>query len=106
MTNWTVVGKVTDFIEGSAKAVEINGETICLIRNENGFHAVSDVCSHGAVSLSEGSLTDKGIECWLHGSVFDLNTGEPKSPPATVAIDVFEVQVEGDGENAIVKVGI
>ena len=106
MTTWTNVGKVSDFAQGTAKSFEINGETICLVRNKNGFHAVSDACTHGAVSLSEGSVTETGIECWLHGSEFDLVSGEPKSPPATSALEVFAVQVEGDGDNAVVSIGI
>ena len=106
MTNWNVVGKVSDFAMGSAKAIDLNGETICLVRNKNGFHAISDACSHGAVSLSEGSLTDEGIECFLHGSEFNLQTGEPKTPPATSAVDVFAVKVDGDGDNAVVSVRI
>jgi 3-phenylpropionate/trans-cinnamate dioxygenase ferredoxin subunit len=91
---------------GSAQAIDLNGETICLVRNKNGFHAISDACSHGAVSLSEGSVTDEGIECFLHGSEFNLQTGEPKTPPATSAVDVFAVQVDGDGDNAVVSVRI
>ncbi len=106
MTNWNVVGKVSDFAMGSAKAIDLNGETICLVRNKNGFHAISDACSHGAVSLSEGTVTDEGIECFLHGSEFNLQTGEPKTPPATSAVDVFAVQVDGDGDNAVVSVRI
>ena len=106
MTNWNIVGKVSDFAMGSAKAIDLNGEAICLVRNKNGFHAISDACSHGAVSLSEGSVTDEGIECFLHGSEFNLQTGEPKTPPATSAVDVFAVQVEGDGDNAVVSVRI
>lgn len=106
MTNWTNVGTVADFEVGTAKSIDLNGETICLVRNKNGFHAISDACSHGAVSLSEGSVTDDGIECFLHGSEFNLETGMPNTPPATSAIEVFEVQVEGDGDNAVVSVGI
>jgi 3-phenylpropionate/trans-cinnamate dioxygenase ferredoxin subunit len=106
MSNWNAVGIVSDFAIGSAKAIDLNGETICLVRNKNGFHAISDACSHGAVSLSEGSVTDEGIECFLHGSEFNLQTGEPKTPPATSAVDVFAVQVEGDGDNAVVSVRI
>jgi len=106
MTTWTAVGKVSDFQVGSAKAIDLNGETICLVRNSKGFRAVTDACSHGAVSLSEGTVTEDGIECFLHGSEFNLETGEPKTPPATSAIDVFEVQVAGDGDNAVVSVGI
>lgn len=106
MTNWNVVGKVSDFELGSAKAIDLNGETICLVRNETGFHAISDACTHGAVSLSEGTVTDEGIECFLHGAVFDLETGAPKTLPATSAVDVFAVQLSGDGDNAVVSVEI
>ena len=106
MTTWNAVGKVSDFAMGSAKAIDLNGETICLVRNKNGFHAISDACSHGAVSLSEGTVTDEGIECFLHGSEFNLQTGEPKTPPATSAVEVFAVQVDGDGDNAVVSVRI
>ncbi len=106
MTTWTNVGSVKDFAPNTAKAIDLNGETVCLVRNQSGFHAISDACTHGAVSLAEGSVTENGIECWLHGSEFDLTTGEPKTPPAVSAVDVFEVKIEGDGDNAVVSVGI
>jgi 3-phenylpropionate/trans-cinnamate dioxygenase ferredoxin subunit len=42
-------------------------------------------------------MTRKGIECFLHGSCFDLRTGAPSSLPATEPVDVFAVTVsEGD----------
>ena len=40
-------------------------------------------CSHAEVALSEGDVTDCQIECWLHGSMFDLRTGKPTNLPAT-----------------------
>ena len=36
------------------------------------------------------------LECWLHGSRFDLRTGEPSGPPAIVPIAVHTVRIEGD----------
>ncbi len=44
---------------------------------------MSDVCSHGQVSLSDGEVEGETIECWLHGSRFDLRTGMPLALPAT-----------------------
>ena len=60
-----------------------------------------DVCSHAEVALSEGEVTfdDKGtpeIECWLHGSAFDLRTGKPSGLPATRPVPVYPVKIEGD----------
>jgi 3-phenylpropionate/trans-cinnamate dioxygenase ferredoxin component len=37
------------------------------------------------------------VECWLHGSCFDLRTGDPTGPPATKPVPVYPVKVE-DGE--------
>jgi 3-phenylpropionate/trans-cinnamate dioxygenase ferredoxin subunit len=59
------------------------------------IHAIDDTCSHANVSLSEGDVEDSAIECWLHGSRFDLRTGEPTSPPAITPIDVYPVKING-----------
>ena len=48
------------------------------------------------MALSEGDVDDCTIECWMHGSRFDLRTGKPTGPPATEPVSVFPVQVTGD----------
>ncbi|CAM5263306.1 (2Fe-2S)-binding protein OS=Streptomyces fumanus OX=67302 GN=GCM10018772_65330 PE=4 SV=1 [Streptomyces fumanus] len=53
-------------------------------------------CSHANVSLAEGEVDDCHIECWLHGSRFDLRTGKPDSLPATRPVPVYPVKIEGD----------
>jgi 3-phenylpropionate/trans-cinnamate dioxygenase ferredoxin subunit len=68
-----------------------------LVRDGDQVHALRDECSHASLSLSEGEVGRKGIECWLHGSCFDLRTGQPSSPPATEPVDVFAVTIT-DGE--------
>ena len=65
-------------------------------------HAISDICSHGAVSLSDGEVEDCTIECWLHGSRFHLRTGKPTGPPAVRPVPVYPVTV--DGERVLVDV--
>jgi 3-phenylpropionate/trans-cinnamate dioxygenase ferredoxin component len=104
--SWSEVAKLNDLAIDTAKQVEVNGEAVCLVRNQKGVFAVADACTHGAASLAEGAVTDRGIECWLHGAVFDLETGEALTPPATKAVEVFEVKVDGDGDDAIVLVSV
>ncbi|MFI6100121.1 non-heme iron oxygenase ferredoxin subunit [Lentzea sp. NPDC051213] len=70
---------------------------VVLVRDGERVHALADLCSHAAVSLSEGEISRKGIECWLHGSCFDLETGKPSSPPATEPVDVYAVDIR-DGD--------
>ncbi|WP_102508860.1 non-heme iron oxygenase ferredoxin subunit [Sanguibacter massiliensis] len=70
---------------------------VAVVRDSDGtLHAINDVCSHGAVSLSEGEVDGCFIECWLHGSRFDLRTGQPDSPPAVRPIPVYPLTLDGD----------
>jgi 3-phenylpropionate/trans-cinnamate dioxygenase ferredoxin subunit len=86
-----------DLPEVGAIQVIIAGEMIAVVRDEQGdVHAISDMCTHATVPLSEGEVDDCTIECWLHGSRFDLRTGEPTGLPAITAVDVYPVTIEGD----------
>ena len=81
-----------------AALAEINGVRVAMVRDADGIvHAVNDTCTHANVSLSEGEVDGCTIECWLHGSRFDLNTGEPTSPPATDTVAVYPLRVQ-DGD--------
>ena len=60
------------------------------------MHALHDVCSHADVPLSEGDVDGGSIECWLHGSRFDLATGAPSGLPATTPVAVYRTKTEGD----------
>jgi 3-phenylpropionate/trans-cinnamate dioxygenase ferredoxin subunit len=59
---------------------------------------VGAVCSHAQYYLDEGEVDPEleTIECPKHGSTFDLNTGRPKTLPATAPVPVYDVTVEGD----------
>ena len=68
-----------------------------LVRDGNGdYHALNDRCTHADVSLSEGEVNGCTLECWLHGSRFDVRTGDPSGPPATIPVAVYPVKIDGD----------
>jgi 3-phenylpropionate/trans-cinnamate dioxygenase ferredoxin subunit len=69
---------------------------VALVRAEDGVYATEDRCSHEDYPLSEGWVEDHTLECALHGSRFDLQTGEPDSPPAVRPVRVFPVRVDGE----------
>ena len=81
---------------GEARRFEVGPHQIALVRIEDDFYAIGDVCSHEDYSLSEGEVVPEAceIECWKHGSMFDLVTGEPRSLPATRPVPVYVVRVE------------
>ncbi|MFJ6216578.1 bifunctional 3-phenylpropionate/cinnamic acid dioxygenase ferredoxin subunit [Streptomyces sp. NPDC092296] len=85
-----------DLEEGTPKRVELDGVPVSIVRTEGEVFAINDICSHANVSLSEGEVEDCQIECWLHGSSFDLRTGKPSGPPATKPVPVYPVKIEGD----------
>lgn len=88
---------LNDLPEVGAAVADIDGRRVAMVRTQDGtVHAVDDTCSHANVSLSEGEVDGCTLECWLHGSRFDLQTGEPTGPPATTPIAVHSVRIEGD----------
>jgi 3-phenylpropionate/trans-cinnamate dioxygenase ferredoxin subunit len=91
------VCRLDELPEVGVAAADVNGTVIAIARDEDGHvHAVNDTCTHANVSLSEGELEGCTLECWLHGSRFDLVTGEPSGPPATVPVAVYPVKIDGD----------
>jgi len=91
------VCSVDDLPAVGAVQVEVAGERAAIVRDSAGdIHAIDDTCSHANVSLSEGDVEDGEIECWLHGSRFDLRSGKPTGLPATAPIAVYPVKIDGD----------
>jgi 3-phenylpropionate/trans-cinnamate dioxygenase ferredoxin component len=81
--------------ELGAHRVKFDDLPVAIVRSEGEVYAIHDVCSHEEVALSEGDVEDTTIECWLHGSCFDLRTGRPTSLPATKPVIVYPVKIEG-----------
>ena len=90
------VASLADLADDSAVRVEVEGRPVCVARSGGTVYAIGDLCSHADVSLSEGDVEDGAIECWLHGSLFDLKTGQPSGLPATKPVPTYAVTVEGD----------
>jgi 3-phenylpropionate/trans-cinnamate dioxygenase ferredoxin subunit len=87
-----------DVAKGEVIAVKVDDTPLAVVHCEDGtFRAVYDECSHASIPLSEGEVDDCTLECWLHGSRFDLRTGKPSGPPATEPVPVYPVEVR-DGD--------
>ena len=81
-----------------AVVADIEGRRVAIARDSEGaLHAFDDTCSHANVSLAEGEVEGRLIECWLHGSQFDMTTGQPTQLPATVPIAVHQLEVDDEG---------
>lgn len=91
---WTRVSDLDELPVGAATKVEVDGTPICVVRlDEDTAKAVHDTCSHEDESLHEGWVEANAIECPAHGSVFDLDTGAPKSLPATEPVPAYVAKI-------------
>lgn len=96
MTTWTRVCRLTDLPPDTPRGFVVEGTAVCLARTCGEVFAVHDQCTHADVPLSEGEIDGCAVECWLHGSRFDLRSGAVLNPPASVPVATFEVRVEAD----------
>lgn len=97
MTEFVKVAKVDDIPTGEALAVEAGGQPLALVRVGDDVFCINDICTHEHAHLSEGFCEGHEIECPLHGSIFDVRTGEVKSLPATEDLKTYTVKIE-EGE--------
>ena len=105
LTGFVRVCSVDELPTVGAVQAEIAGKKVAIVRDSAGdIHAIDDTCSHANVSLSEGDVEDGEIECWLHGSRFDLRSGKPTGLPAVAPIAVYPVKIDaGDVFVAVTK---
>lgn len=93
----TRVCALSELSPASARKVVIDGVPVAVVMDSAGaVHALGDTCTHGEISLSEGFVEEDAIECWAHGSKFDLGTGKPRNFPAYEPVPVYTVTLDGD----------
>ena len=90
------VARKGELSPGEKKLVILAEERILLANVNGSYYAVDEVCSHAYSNLSMGQLYGEEVLCPLHGSAFNVRTGEVLSPPATEGLTVYSVRVEGD----------
>ena len=96
-TDFVRVCRLDELPAVGAALAEIEGRRVTIVHTADGdVHCVDDTCSHANVSLSEGEVDGCTLECWLHGSRFDVRTGDPSGPPATIPVAVYPVKIDGD----------
>ena len=88
--------RVSSLVDRKPVRIEVDGEPVCVALIDDQVFAVGDTCTHANVALSEGDIVGYDIECWLHGSRFDMRTGAPDSPPAVTPLPKYLVDIVGD----------
>ncbi|MDQ4142150.1 MAG: non-heme iron oxygenase ferredoxin subunit [Actinomycetota bacterium] len=84
--------------DGGMKQVVVDGELVGIYRVGADLYAIHDICTHEETYLTEGDFDpdDLEVECPLHGSRFNVETGEVRILPATRPVATYDVKIEGD----------
>ncbi|HSX66684.1 non-heme iron oxygenase ferredoxin subunit [Nocardioides sp.] len=93
---------LADIPEDEAFGVTVDRYDLALAKHGDEVFALQDLCSHANIPLSEGEVAADAtgtctVECYLHGSTFDLRTGKPTCFPATEPVATFPVEIR-DGD--------
>ncbi|TMI36324.1 non-heme iron oxygenase ferredoxin subunit [Candidatus Bathyarchaeota archaeon] len=95
MADFVRVASTAEVPEGGMKKVMLGGQQVLLANVKGKFYAIGNVCTHVGGPLDKGRLDSHEVECPLHGSRFDVTTGQVKRGPAARPEPVYEVKVEG-----------
>ena len=90
------VAEVYTLPPGKMRRVEIGGQRIMLANVRGQFYATDDTCTHEDASLSTGFLKDEWVKCPLHGSRFNVCTGQVIDEPAEENLKTYPVRVNGN----------
>ncbi|MBC9731745.1 Rieske (2Fe-2S) protein [Nocardioides marmotae] len=85
----------TGDIEVGRGAIYPNEEVVVTQPSEGEFKAFSIVCSHQGCAVSE--VSEDGIVCPCHNSIFSISDGSPQTGPATAPLQERAISVE-DGQ--------
>lgn len=96
MSEWVRACSRESLPPGSLLAFTHDKHRILLANLLDTVHATDLICTHAEADLSTGFLSEEGVRCPLHLSVFSLDNGMPCNPPAEDPLRVYNVKIEQD----------
>jgi len=93
MAEFERIAQVDEVPAGGRKSVVIDETPALLLRVDDRFYAIEDVCTHDGQPLTNGPLNGVEITCPRHGARFDVTDGRALCMPATEPVATFEVEV-------------
>jgi len=97
MADWTTVAASADVEEGGLIEIDNRGEPVVIARRRGDLYAFEGWCTQEECPLAEGQFPDFEIECYCHGSFFDIRSGEALVGPALESLETYRVR-EQDGQ--------
>ena len=94
MSEWVEACNLDQVKEGQLFGLTCNDKKILLANLKGTIHATDLICTHADADLSTGFLSDEGVRCPLHLSVFNLESGEPQNLPDEEPVKVYNVKID------------
>ncbi len=91
------VVELNELSSGERKPFLLDGYPALLVRIDDNYYAIEDVCTHDGQPLTDGKVEACEIICPRHGARFDLKTGKAMCMPATSPVETYTVVVKDDG---------
>ena len=92
--SWQPLIAEDEFPEEGKVAARLGDWHVLVVRDEDGFHAVNDRCTHQAALISTGRIRRGAVMCPLHGARFEMASGRCIGG-AYKDLRTFPVRVEG-----------
>ncbi len=94
LSEWIKACNLDQVKDGQLFGLTINDKKILLANLKGKIHATDLICTHANADLSTGFLSEEGVRCPLHLSVFNLEDGKPQNLPAETALNVYNVKID------------
>jgi len=94
MSQWIKACNLDQVKEGQLFGFHTDEKKILLANQKGNIFATDLICTHAEADLSKGFLSEEGVRCPLHLSVFNLEDGKPQNLPAEISLKTYNVKIE------------
>jgi len=102
---YIAIAALDELQPGTMKCLQVAGKRLLLCNVNGRYYVADEMCTHEDAPLCTGSLREHTIKCPLHGSRFDLKTGEALDDPAEIPLKVYPVKIENSQVMACLDTG-
>ncbi len=96
LSEWIKACNLEQVKEGQLFGLTHDDKKILLANLKGKIRATDLICTHANADLSTGFLSEEGVRCPLHLSVFNLENGEPQNLPAETPLKVYNVKIDNN----------
>ena len=94
LSQWIKACSLDQVKDGQLFGFQTDQKKILLANLKGNIYATDMICTHAEADLSTGFLSEEGVRCPLHLSVFNLKDGKPQNLPAENPLNTYNVKIE------------